>query len=322
LIVNPNMQISQVILLLYIIVCYIQLVIGGHEVLHDVQYDNILDIKNNELALIQFDSRYPLDSYWNVSAYFNHAYAMKHNHQYAMFTLKPDTKCSYKSFSLSPAWCKVKAMLYAQHHLPSAKAFIYLDSDAVITTQKDYSMTDVLSYIRQDLKWDTIKQPIAFNQDGPGWACTNVLATTTYDFCLNSGTVFWRRSFISQRILYDWWISSGLSYKDKSNQFTQKWRNVWPWEQGPLHSIYEKYRGFIMRLSFPKLTTLPWTSKKKPTSQYPTDEVEPWCFSHWPGANCFITHFCASNNQKMRMSREYLVNIDEMREKDIQVFYI
>ena len=88
------------------------------------------------------------------------------------------------------------AMLRAQRHLPHAKAFLYMDSDAVVTTQGNHSMTDVLAYIRQTLHWDVRQQPIAFNQDGPGWACSNVVSTTGYDFCFNSGTVFWRRSLV------------------------------------------------------------------------------------------------------------------------------
>lgn len=72
-----------------------------------------------------------------------------------------------------------------------------------------------------------------------------------------------------------------------------------------MYEVYENYRNNIMILSFPSLSHLPWTSQKNPNSQYPTDYIEPWCFSHWPGANCFITHFCASKNQKLKMSRDY-----------------
>lgn len=60
-----------------------------------------------------------------------------------------------------------------------------------------------------------------------------------------------------------------------------------------------------MVLSFPNLPFLPWTSNKNPKSQYPSDYIEPWCFSHWPGANCFITHYCSSKNQKLKLQRLY-----------------
>lgn len=230
---------------------------AGHEVLHGIRVDPILDIQPHELAIVQFDTR-PLGNYWNISAHWNHAYAMKHGHQYAFITLKSghNQDCKRNGIVLSPAWCKVKAMLRAHRFLPTAKAFLYIDSDAVITTQFDHSFTDVLSYIRKDLHWNTTQMPIAFNQDGPGWACNNVVESTGYDFCLNSGTVYWRRSFISQKVLSDWWKMSADPYS--AHRFSQQWRRVWPWEQAPQHKVFDQYRYFIMRLSFPELIHLPW----------------------------------------------------------------
>lgn len=77
----------------------------------------------------------------------------------------------------------------------------------------------------------------------------------------------------------------------------------------------------MMVLSFPHMTHLPWISKKNPKAQYPTvfvmlivqrinnslgqDPVEPWCFTHWPGADCFITHHCASRKQKAKLIERY-----------------
>jgi hypothetical protein len=48
-----------------------------------------------------------------------------------------------------------------------------------------------------------------------------------------------------------------------------------------------------MRLSFPNEPFLPWKSTLNPKSQYPTDFVEPWCFSHWPGKQS--AHWLTSN---------------------------
>ena len=67
----------------------------------------------------------------------------------------------------------------------------------------------------------------------------------------------------------------------------------------------ENYRDKVIILSFPNDPYLIWKSTKKPNSQYPTDPVEPWCFSHWPGAYCFITHHCASANQKGKLIEWY-----------------
>ena len=35
------------------------------------------------------------------------------------------------------------------------------------------------------------------------------------------------------------------------------------------------------------------------------DPIEPWCFAHWPGAECFITHHCASRKQKAKIIERY-----------------
>jgi hypothetical protein len=277
---------------------------AGHEVLYNVVVDPQKDILPHDLAIIQFDSR-NLSAYWNSSVHWNHAYACNWGHQYAFITLDSDQKeyaCSFKEYDLSPVWCKVKAMVKANKLLPKAKAFLYLDSDALITV-RNYSMTHILSFMRQDLSWDYDVQPIAFNQDGPGWACKNAMNKAHYPYCLNSGTVFWINHPVSQSILRSWWTSSSSSYT--RSRFTQRWRNEWPWEQAQMYAIYDSFQRFIMRLSFPKEPFLPWKFTKKPSSQYPTDEVEPWCFSHWPGANCFITHFAASVNQKKRIVRDF-----------------
>jgi len=79
----------------------------------------------------------------------------------------------------------------------------------------------------------------------------------------------------------------------------------WPWEQAQLYEIQQDYASQIQILSFPTMPYLPWTSKDNPNSQYPTDTIEPYCFSHWPGAGCFITHHCASKNQKLKLMENY-----------------
>ena len=152
-----------------------------------------------------------------------------------------------------------------------------------------------------------------------------------YPVCFNSGTLLWFRhnnNNQSIKILTDWWHSSGEPYELNSKfSFTTKWRDKWPWEQAQMYKMYLKYKSSIMILSFPKLPYLPWTSFKNPKSQYPTDFIEPWCFSHWPGANCFITHFCASINQKMKIISDYQINYNntvyfKQKNNEIDVIYI
>ena len=76
-----------------------------------------------------------------------------------------------------------------------------------------------------------------------------------------------------------------------------------------MYKVYDAHAESVLRLSFPNSSFLPWTSKFKPKAQYPSDAVEPWCWSHWPGAKCFITHHCASRRQKARMMETYAVHM-------------
>jgi hypothetical protein len=149
-------------------------------------------------------------------------------------------------------------------------------------------------------------KPVVFNQDGPGFACKQAVALG-YPVCFNSGVILWKKSSISRLILESWWNSSKVPNKDirSLSKFPMNWKYKWPWEQATQHEIFLKYINNIQVLSFPTLKFLPWSSKKNPKSQYPTDAIEPWCFTHWPGAECFITHFCASANQKQKMRKQY-----------------
>ena len=58
-------------------------------------------------------------------------------------------------------------MVSAAKVVPTAKAYLYIDSDAVVTS--NHSLAVIIGYIRHDLGWDMRKLPLAFNQDGPGW---------------------------------------------------------------------------------------------------------------------------------------------------------
>jgi len=102
--------------------------------------------------------------------------------------MPPKKKCKTERHLLSAVWCKVKAMISAHELLPKAKAFLYLDSDAVLTS--NYSLSDIVGFVRRELNWDMVAQPMAFNQDGPGWACKHTMEHS-YPYCLNSGTLFW-----------------------------------------------------------------------------------------------------------------------------------
>jgi hypothetical protein len=184
------------------------------------------NLQPSDITIVQFDSR-PLGDYWNVSARWNKHYSDIHGHHYLFLTMSSsicfnnaDEKNKGNRVSLALPWCKVKAMIFADRFLDrSIKGVLFIDSDAVITV--NYSMATVLAYIQQDLHWDINSHPVAFNQDGPGWSCKFSLKRG-YDYCLNSGTVFWMRSPVATNILQTWWNSSRWAYG--SNKFPNKWK--------------------------------------------------------------------------------------------------
>lgn len=154
---------------------------GGHEILYKVNLQTN-DIQPEQLLIAQFDTR-PLGDYWNVSVRWNKAYCDKYNHQYMFLT--GNKECAFNEHKLADPWCKVKAMtVLNEMSLPGVRAVLFVDSDSIITV--NYSMTVVLAYIRRDLNWSLTERPVAFNQDGPGWACKNAIGVG-YNVCLNSG---------------------------------------------------------------------------------------------------------------------------------------
>ena len=69
----------------------------------------------------------------------------------------------------------------------------------------------IVSFMKDQLKWDMDVQPIAFNQDGPNLGCRGALAFG-YPTCFNSGTLFWINNDISLNILRAWWDFSVVRF--------------------------------------------------------------------------------------------------------------
>lgn len=119
-------------------------------------------------------------------------------------------------------------MIAVSEMYPKVKSFIYLDSDAIVTT--NYSMVRhmqytlgclqsnnitaiqaaIVSFMKYQLEWDIDAQPIALNQDGPNLGCRGALSFG-YPTCFNTGTLFWINNDISLRILRVWWDFAAVS---------------------------------------------------------------------------------------------------------------
>ncbi|RYH30371.1 hypothetical protein EON65_05440 [archaeon] len=175
---------------------------------------NMWTFAPEDILILQFDSR-ELKNYWNTSAYWNNAYANTFGHAYQYMSMSGD--CHNGGIELSASWCKVKAMLEVSK-TQKQKVVIFLDSDAIITT--NHSMSAVLEYVSSFTGWNVSEHPVAFNQDGPGYACRHALKIG-YNVCLNSGTVIWVKSKLSTTILAQWW---NYAKKIGTTLFEKDWR--------------------------------------------------------------------------------------------------
>jgi hypothetical protein len=149
-----------------------------------IEFFDISQLNPSEIGILQFDSR-PLKNYWLVAAKWNNDYCQRHNHHFLYYT--NDAACHYRDEPLADAWCKVRAMLNANHDYPQIKLFIYLDSDAVI--DKDFqhlSLNEMLQKMQSSLSWNPLQKPIIFNQDGPCW----------YSFCFLLSLFFYLNSLV------------------------------------------------------------------------------------------------------------------------------
>jgi hypothetical protein len=143
-------------------------------------------LRNDEVALLQFDSR-PLELYWKSAADWNNYYCALHGHKFIYYT--SSTRCMHDDEPLHNAWCKVKAMLKANAEHKHIKLFIYMDSDAVISrVYVNTSVTTFLGTMQSKLMWDPDDRPMVFNQDGPCWWC-QMTGRVGYTMCLNAGSL-------------------------------------------------------------------------------------------------------------------------------------
>ena len=156
------------------------------------------ELKPSEVAIMQFDSRAP-SSYWEASARWNNRYCRAHGHRFLYYSSKE--RCRYDSTVLADPWCKVLAMIQSTYDHPTIRAFVYMDSDAVIDKSFfNTSLNDMLETVREKLDWDVMQKPVLFNQDGPCWWC-NLVSKVGYSMCLNAGTVVWLRHPTSSQVL-------------------------------------------------------------------------------------------------------------------------
>jgi hypothetical protein len=260
----------------------------------------LADLKKSRFAIVQFDSRHATNgTYWYASSHWNSAYCKRHGHQYVYYSLRSNATCLShdKTTELSPAWCKVEAMLRAHNDFSSVDYFLYMDSDAVVSEQFAHlTLNDLMSKMTQQLNWTVSEKPVVVNQDSDCWWC-GLVSQTKYFYCINSGTVAWLRSEKSRKVLERWWQSSLDSYEDTNHPFTFNFRTDWPWEQDRAMYLLHANDSIAHSIQVASKPNQPFVD----IDQGHKD----WCLSHLARSNCFISHYCEDPASKENMMKLY-----------------
>lgn len=205
------------------------------------------DMPHERFAIVQFDGRKPwqfvqtgqntskyMPTIHNIGSVWNHLYTKQHGHKYILYHWgNRTTGCrSDNNQTLAEAWCKIRAMQDVQNLFPKAEYFLYLDTDAVVDPKFfDEPLNNLLYNMtnKWSLDWDIDQKPFTLNMEGPSYWCRRV-REGNFTNCINTGTVLWKRSPYSSKILEQWWQSADDSY-EMNNPLGYKFRTETPWEQ-------------------------------------------------------------------------------------------
>jgi hypothetical protein len=206
-----------------------------------------LGVPHERFAIVQFDGRSPweiiptgpntskyMPTIHNVGSTWNHLYSKQHGHEYILYHWgNQTTGCrSNNDQKLAEAWCKIRAMQEVQNMFPDVEYFLYLDTDAVVDPKFfDEPLNNLLYNMttQWSLNWDIDEKPFTLNMEGPSYWCRRV-SDANFTNCINTGTVLWKRSPYSSKILQQWWQSADDSY-EMNNPLGYKFRTETPWEQ-------------------------------------------------------------------------------------------
>mmetsp|Transcript_35043 Transcript_35043/g.83721 ORF Transcript_35043/g.83721 Transcript_35043/m.83721 type:complete len:388 (+) Transcript_35043:180-1343(+) len=278
---------------------------------------NWLGVSSADFTIVQFDGRATWEmvhyspkkmrvapTKHNTAAIWNHLYAKRHGHSYIYYNFagnETGSGCtSDEGQDLAAAWCKVRALKQAQIDFPTAKYFLYLDTDAVVDIRFQNQPLNQLLYNMTNVwlsgSWNIDERPFVFNQEGPSYWCRRIMTETNYTSCLNTGTMFWMRSAYSTLIIEQWWKSADDPY-DSSNVLGIKFRRDTPWEQVQAERVLAGPLGrHIQVASFP--------NEKVQISGPCLSDC--WLPPNFDQLGCFILHYCMKDGLVETYSRHIL----------------
>mmetsp|Transcript_30190 Transcript_30190/g.55463 ORF Transcript_30190/g.55463 Transcript_30190/m.55463 type:complete len:482 (+) Transcript_30190:205-1650(+) len=296
----------------------------------------LTELHPSKIAIVQFDGR-PLwqewhvgpttkkihPTVWNTAAIWNWRYSQKHGHDYIYYHWPNNlTKAcrSRNNKELAEAWCKVKVFLQVQEDLPHIDYFLFMDTDAVVDYRfRDQSILQVLHNMTTLWlpSWNIDERPFVLNMEGPSYWCSLVHDAHKFSHCLNTGTVFWKRSDKATAVLDQWWTSADDPYESENAGSSNhpnlgiKFRTDTPWEQVQAQSLLRN----------------PSVNESIQIASQPEAFVQlqgPCLSDCWQPPNfeqlgCFILHFCMNKTELVEVYGTYLKGLAKEEERDMVV---
>eukprot|EP00929_Paragymnodinium_shiwhaense_P032580 TRINITY_DN18029_c2_g1_i1.p1 TRINITY_DN18029_c2_g1~~TRINITY_DN18029_c2_g1_i1.p1 ORF type:complete len:417 (+),score=30.47 TRINITY_DN18029_c2_g1_i1:105-1355(+) len=228
--------------------------------------------------------------------------------------LAPDARTPLKG-----SWAKVKASREAMRQFPTARYFVYADTDAVISARYwNNSIPDLFELVRQNYGSDGKIAPFVVTQEPLGWWCKHVRQyQPTYTACLNDGAFMWENTPANADLLDHWWEASLDNYSiAHQGRYWWPFRTEWPFEQDRLMalvndvthplSLHVKDRFRVIPDPENLSMDITWDQMLKQGRSYASinRRGRNFCFAAATQAGCFLNHNCFANFNRQQGFRQ------------------
>jgi len=262
-------------------------------------------------TLVMYETRDLGDvtTYWRAAYDLAANYAERHGHNFVMYTLPKGVArleaCDGSNLGLS--WGKAAAAVQATLDFPDSRFFLFLDSDAAISTESgktgeswaDRSLAHVLAAA---VGWPgKMRKPVLVNQASRDyWLHRAPQNKTRWRYLLNSGTFAWRgpqgRSFVE-----DFWRKAASDEIRGVNPLGLDFSHAWPQDQYGLNAVANSQTWVDL------LEAAPQKHAYAADMGAYHDGVgrkhrAPWpCLSGLPRFRCVIDHYCMYGEHKRKL---------------------
>jgi hypothetical protein len=246
------------------------------------------------------------DTYWRASYELAAAYALRHGHNFVLYTLPEGTARldACDGSRLGPYWGKAAAAVQACIDFPDSSFFLLLDSDAAVSTTPSktgdrWSDRPLEQILTAAAGWPNARSDVLVNQaDRTYWLRRAPQNVTRWRYLLNSGTLAWKGTRGRQFVEAFWRTASSQEARGR-NALGIDFTRAWPQDQYGLNMVANS-REFIDDVAVVPMN-------RKYAADYATYKASvarkyrpPWpCLSGLPRHFCVIDHYCQHAKHKL-----------------------